>query len=161
EPIDVVLLAGVRSGAARRRRRAHDVPLLGRSRELGLLAGRLRLARSGAGQVVGVAAEAGMGKSRLIHELLARPDAPAHPEGVCQSAAPRASSGVGRPTWRALLGAPAAADAARAALERLAASLLPRLPLLAPVLDVAIEDNDLTRPFDAKLRKTSLEALLV
>ena len=40
-------------------------------------------------------------------------------------------------------------------------ALLPRLPLLAPLLGVAIPDTDLTESFDAKLRKTSLEALLV
>jgi predicted ATPase len=52
----------------------------------------------------------------------------------------------------------AAADAALAALDP---NLLPRLPLLGPVLGVAFPDNELTAAFDAKLRKTSLEALLV
>ena len=47
------------------------------------------------------------------------------------------------------------------ALSAVDAGLLPRLPLLAGVLGTAIEDNDLTRAFDAKLRKTSLESMLL
>src|SRR5215471_5027373 len=102
-----------------------------------------------------------MGKSRLIDELLSRPDTPRRYEGVCQSYDTTGSYGVWRPIWQALLGEPADADAAAASLERLEPALLPRLPLLDPMLDVAIGDNDLTRAFDAKLRKESLETLLV
>ena len=39
-------------------------------------------------------------------------------------------------------------------------ALVPRAPLLGPVLDLPIPDNDLTASFDAKLRKASLEELL-
>ena len=39
--------------------------------------------------------------------------------------------------------------------------MLPRLPLLGTVLNLPIPDNELTSSFDAKLRKESLEALLV
>ena len=46
-------------------------------------------------------------------------------------------------------------------LQRIGPALVPRLPLLGAVLNLPIPDNDLTRSFDAKLRKTSLEALLV
>jgi hypothetical protein len=38
---------------------------------------------------------------------------------------------------------------------------VPRLPLLDTALNLTLPDNDLTRSFDAKLRKSSLEALLV
>src|SRR5581483_10229031 len=51
---------------------------VGRGRELDLLATRLEDARRGHGQVVGIVGEAGLGKSRLLHEfrrqLLADPD---------------------------------------------------------------------------------------
>jgi class 3 adenylate cyclase len=43
--------------------------LVGRRRELGLLQDRLELARRGRGQIVGIVGEAGVGKSRLVHEL--------------------------------------------------------------------------------------------
>lgn len=44
-------------------------PLVGRSQELGLLVARWNQAQQGNGQVVLVAGTAGIGKSRLIHEL--------------------------------------------------------------------------------------------
>ena len=44
-------------------------PFVGRERELGLLVDRFREAAGGRGQVVFVAGEAGIGKSRLLHEL--------------------------------------------------------------------------------------------
>jgi DNA-binding winged helix-turn-helix (wHTH) protein/predicted ATPase len=47
-------------------------PLVGREQELGLLLERWELAREGAGQVVLLAGEAGLGKSRLVWELRQR-----------------------------------------------------------------------------------------
>ena len=44
-------------------------PLVGRGPELGLLADRLGLARAGRGHAVGIVGEAGVGKSRLVHEF--------------------------------------------------------------------------------------------
>jgi predicted ATPase len=46
-------------------------------------------------------------------------------------------------------------------LIRIDAGFAQRLPLLEAVLNIPISDNELTKSFDAKLRKTSLEALLV
>ena len=47
-------------------------PLVGRSRELGLLIDRWELARQGRGQTVLLGGEAGVGKSRVLKELRAR-----------------------------------------------------------------------------------------
>jgi class 3 adenylate cyclase/tetratricopeptide (TPR) repeat protein len=44
-------------------------PLAGRGSELSLLAERLELARTRRGQAVGIVGEAGVGKSRLVHEF--------------------------------------------------------------------------------------------
>jgi class 3 adenylate cyclase/tetratricopeptide (TPR) repeat protein len=44
-------------------------PLVGRERELATLRERIREVKAGRGQVVGIAAEAGMGKSRLVLEF--------------------------------------------------------------------------------------------
>jgi tetratricopeptide (TPR) repeat protein len=65
-----------------------DRPLthfVGRSRQLTALAELLDEARAGRGQVVGVAAEAGMGKSRLVAHFLARAAGVTHLEGRCLS----------------------------------------------------------------------------
>ena len=40
-------------------------------------------------------------------------------------------------------------------------NLVPRLPLLGPVLNFPLPDNELTRMFDSKLRRASLDSLLV
>jgi len=49
-------------------------PFVGRERELAVLQDLWDRARGGDGQVVGIAGEAGAGKSRLVHELLRRLD---------------------------------------------------------------------------------------
>jgi class 3 adenylate cyclase/tetratricopeptide (TPR) repeat protein len=46
-----------------------DAPMIGRDREMELLLKVLEQAQTGTGQIVNVIAEAGLGKSRLIHEL--------------------------------------------------------------------------------------------
>jgi predicted ATPase len=51
--------------------------------------------------------------------------------------------------------------ALEAELEAIDPTLVARAPLLSTLVDLPIPDNDLTSPFDAKLRKTSLEGLLV
>jgi class 3 adenylate cyclase len=52
-------------------RRARGLtPLIGRRQEMQRLSDICRLAKAGVGQAVGVVAEAGFGKSRLIHEFL-------------------------------------------------------------------------------------------
>ena len=50
--------------------RRTDSPLLGREDELGLLHSKWRLAQDGQGQLVFIEGEAGIGKSRLIFELI-------------------------------------------------------------------------------------------
>ncbi|HKW95157.1 MAG TPA: adenylate/guanylate cyclase domain-containing protein, partial [Methylomirabilota bacterium] len=64
-------------------------PFVGRERELALLLDRFREAAAGHGQVVFVAGEAGIGKSRLLHELRHALDEQALPatwlEGQCVS----------------------------------------------------------------------------
>jgi DNA-binding NtrC family response regulator/tetratricopeptide (TPR) repeat protein len=66
-----------------------DVPMaafVGRSHELDLLLSRLRLAATGQGQVVGITGEAGIGKSRLLHEFRRSAEASAtFLEGHCLS----------------------------------------------------------------------------
>ena len=62
--------------------------LVGRGEELGFLQGRLALAARAAGQVIDLVGEAGIGKSRLLQELVAKhagPE-PTFVEGRCSSA---------------------------------------------------------------------------
>jgi class 3 adenylate cyclase/tetratricopeptide (TPR) repeat protein len=143
--------------------------IVGRRTELDALSLALDRAIAGHGAIVGIAGEAGMGKSRLADELAGV--APTRGmrvlRGECQSFGTATRYLVWRPIWSALFGLDGdlpPADRVRslhATLETIGPSLVPRAPLLTAVLDVDIPDNDVTRPFDAKLRKISLEGLLV
>jgi len=144
-------------------RRFHQpTHLLGRNRELEVLAELGRQAAGGRGRVVAVVAEAGMGKSTLVAEATDRliADGMAVYPGVTASVG-AVSYLVWRDIWAALFGVKddLRTEAGRA-LAECDPDLLPRLPLLGPLLGISIDDNDLTRNFDAKLRKSSLEALL-
>nr|WP_231126732.1 tetratricopeptide repeat protein [Motilibacter aurantiacus] len=148
--------------------RRHALPIVGREEELALLRDRLHRAVTGAGQVVAVSAEAGMGKSRLISELLeqARAEGVHAYVGEAQAFGTSTSYAAWQDIWAGLLRVDreASAQDQLLALEwhfRLSnAELLPRLPLLGPVLGTSLPDNDLTRSFEGKLRKASLEAML-
>jgi class 3 adenylate cyclase/tetratricopeptide (TPR) repeat protein len=164
-PVAVRRLTGRRQdGSHRQRRQAH--PLVGRQAELGALVQLGERARSGQGQVTAVVAEAGMGKSRLVEEALQRLGELGMPTyaGAAASVGSATSYLAWQSVWRALLGVnsdgPLVPQLERA-LADVGPSLLPRLPLLGAVMGTPIEDNDLTRSFDAKLRKTSLESLLL
>ena len=151
-----------------RRQRRYELELVGRRAELQALATALDESLEGQGRVVGIAAEAGMGKSRLVAEFVRSARAAGHlvAFGECPAFGANASYAVWREIWRTLLrvdeGQPE--DVQVAALEhRLEAidpTLVPRAPLLDLVLGLPIPDSELTTTLDPKLRKASLEDLL-
>ena len=167
DPVEVWSLNGSLERASRRKTR-FELGLVGRRRELAELAARHQDAIAGRGRVVGVAAEAGMGKSRLVAEFVrnARRAGQAVAFGECQSYGTKTPYFVWREIWRRLfdLNDDDPAERQVAALQRQLATvdpaLEPRTPLLSDVVGLSIPDSDLTRGFDAKLRKTSLEDLL-
>lgn len=149
---------------------AYRLPMVGRMAELAQAAQRIEQVAAGSGQIVAITAEAGMGKSRLAAEVirLARERLPGLIVlgGECQSYGTTTGYLVWQSVWRAFFGlaaaSPAEAQAAavRDALARLDPALLPRLPLLGAVLNLALPENDLSRGLDAKTRKAALEGLL-
>jgi class 3 adenylate cyclase/tetratricopeptide (TPR) repeat protein len=167
EPITVFSLSGRARGVVRRRTR-YRLPIVGRRAELAALDEGLAGAHAGKGSVIGVAAEAGVGKSRLVSEFVrrARRRGNVVAYGECQSFGTNTSYGVWREIWRSLfrLVDDDSETAQLSTIERELAAIDPALVARAPLLDVllglTIPDNDLTRSFEAELRKTSLEALL-
>jgi class 3 adenylate cyclase/tetratricopeptide (TPR) repeat protein len=151
-----------------RRVTRYVLPLVGRTDELAHLEADREATAAGRGKIVGVSAEAGMGKSRLIAEFVrsTRRRGLDVAMGECQSFGTGTSYFVWREIWRTLLGvkedAPADAQALQLedALRAVDPSFVARAPLLDAMFGLSIPDNDLTRSFDAKLRKTSLENLL-
>jgi predicted ATPase/class 3 adenylate cyclase len=165
-PIAAFQLTGT-SGRMRRAVR-HKLPMVGRRYELHALELGLATARAGRGRIVGISAEAGMGKSRLVAEFVrrARAGGTTVAFGECQSFG-NASYVVWQEISRALFGIDerlSEVDQVRA-LERavweIDPALVPRVPLLDALLGLPIPDSDLTQSFDAKLRKASLEDLYV
>jgi class 3 adenylate cyclase/tetratricopeptide (TPR) repeat protein len=167
DPIEVWSLKGSLERASRRKTR-FELGLVGRRRELAALEATLDVAVGGHGRVVGIAAEAGMGKSRLVAEFVRTVRRAGHTVafGECQSYGTKTPYFVWREIWRRLFGLEDEDGVERqvAALERWLArvdpALVARAPLLGEVVGIAIPDTSLTRTFDAKLRKTSLEDLL-
>jgi tetratricopeptide (TPR) repeat protein len=125
-------------------------------------------AAGGSGQLVAITAQAGIGKSRLLAEVLreANERGFAVHVGEAQSFGRTTTYLAWHGVWRSLLGFEPKGTAGEreaalgAALGKIDPSLLPRLPLLGAAVGLAIDDNELTRQFEAKLRKDSLEALL-
>ena len=146
----------------------YALPMVGRGAELRQAEAGIARALQGQGQIIGVTAEAGMGKSRLAAEVIRLANARGLEgyAGECLSHATTTSYHV----WRNLLRGLFALNpdtppeeqaqqlhASLAAMDPVAAL---RVPLLGAALNLNLPDNDVTGALDAKLRKASLEALI-
>jgi adenylate cyclase len=147
----------------------YGLELVGRKNELKVIEARMTTAVSGQGQVLCLSAEAGLGKSRLVAEALrvAREQGFSCFTGECQSHGTHTSYMAWQHIWQGLFGLEAGQTVAEQinAVERRLAQIDPmltaRLPLLATLLNLPVPDNEVTAPLEARLRKASLEALLV
>lgn len=143
------------------------LPMIGRQAELALLQEKLALVRQGQGQIVGVVGEAGLGKSRLLAEILQYIDDQTHYGGECQSYGTHSAYLVWQPIWRAFFGLDAAASSAdqirvvEQTLMQINPDFVQRLPLLDIMLNISIPENNLTSITDVKMRKTLRDTLLV
>lgn len=143
--------------------------LIGRDSELAVLTECIMSARFGRGQVVQLTAEAGMGKTHLIAaaleavgtgdlEVLSGASQPFEGEAPYRVWSTVFNDLLQLDRRAATTGRGAAVEAA---VARLSPQLTPRASLLAPVLDVAIDENDLVASLGAELRPASrLELLL-
>ncbi len=167
DPVEVWSLGGSLERASRRKTR-FELGLVGRLQELDELESLREASAAGQGRIVGIAAEAGMGKSRLVAEFVrnVRRSGQTVVFGECQAFGTRTPYFVWREIWRRLLelddDAPRERQLAvlKRQLARIDPGLVARAPLLSEVVGISIPDSELTRSFDAKLRKTSLEDLL-
>jgi class 3 adenylate cyclase/tetratricopeptide (TPR) repeat protein len=141
------------------------LPLLGRDEELATLLRAWEAARAGAGGVIEIAAEPGMGKSRLLDELLARIEDARVIHAECrlyQSATPYFPF---RALLRSAFGLDGLGDAeAFAALERLvherSPSLTPWLALIATPLDLDVAPSPEVKALDERFRRARLEEVV-
>jgi class 3 adenylate cyclase/tetratricopeptide (TPR) repeat protein len=149
-------------------------PLFGRRAELARLESALDSVLQGRPQVIDIVGEAGVGKSRLIMELTAH----AHARGFAIYGAACSASGtttpyfVWKPICRALLELDARTEARsgdastaprssfEAGLRDLAPHRVPAMPVLGPLLDEPVADNDFTRRLTPEDRRNLLTATI-
>ena len=167
EPVAVSALDGT-AVHQRAREIRYPLPMVGRGDEMERIDRAITDVRAGRSRIIAIAAEAGRGKSRLVAEVVRglRAGGMTVAFGEAPTIGSNSSYAIWREVWRTLLGVEDDADdsSQRRSVRRAIAALGPgqvrRAPLLGPVVGVDFADNDVTRTFDAKLRKTSLEALL-
>ena len=170
EPVDVFPLREVKgAGAIHLEEPVYRIPMVGRQDELNRIREIMDRVMESHGQIIGITADAGLGKSRLVAEVIGA----ATRRGLmgygseCQSYGAKISYLVWQGIFQAFFDLDSAWSEEKKiaqvgkVLKKVNPALMPRLPLLGPVLNLSIPDSDLTRSFDAKLRKSSLEALLV
>ena len=147
-----------------------QLPLIGRQTELEQLTTCLSRVQQGQGQFALVQGEAGMGKSRLIAATLeqarnANGLCRIH-TGECQSYGRNSAYLVWQNIWRGLLALDSSTptqtqiEHLQQTVRDISEELLPRLPLLAPLLALPIADNALTASLEPQVRKAATEALL-
>ena len=147
----------------------YRLPMIGRRNELAEIRGKLDAAARGSGQLISIVAEAGVGKSRLMAEVvqLAGETNFIGYTGECQAFARTSTFSVWWSIWREFFGIRSnlAAEAIpvhlATQLESVEPGLGERAPLLGPILNLGLPDSELTRTFDAKLRRSSLISLLI
>ncbi len=170
EPLLPFRVQGLRETRVQQLQEAYySLPMIGREREFALIQEKLERARRGQGQIVGVTARAGMGKSRLTAEIIraVRRQRESSYGGECQSFGTNVSYLVWTPIWRAFFGLDANLPLRRQirALENELNELVPErfnaLPLLGTVLQLPIPENDFTRALEPEYRKSVLYALLL
>ena len=106
DPISISLFKGIqKTSTLEMQAVAYELPMIGRQEELQSVVNRLEQVHSSKGWMIGVTAEAGMGKSRLATEILssAQQSGFAVFKGECPSYGTHAAYGVWQNIWRDLL----------------------------------------------------------
>ncbi len=169
EPLPVYRLVGAALRTVRITEPAYSLPMVGRTAELALIREKLVLALRGHGQVVGITAEAGMGKSRLVAKVirLARRRGLRALGGACQSYGTNTPYLVWEPIWRTFFDLDSEWPLRKqirmleGAVEDLTPERLDPLPLLGPLLGLSLPENDFTRTLEPRERESALHALML
>jgi class 3 adenylate cyclase/tetratricopeptide (TPR) repeat protein len=139
------------------------LPLIGRADEMAVLVKALEDARAGYGRLVEIVGEPGIGKSRLVTELLSGVADVHVATAPCEQYESSTAYFPFRRMLRDILGAPADAAADQVAgllMDRVfseAPQLLPWLPLLGIPMEVHLPPTQETAELDEQFRKGRLE----
>lgn len=169
EPLSVFTLTGKRQPRPIRLQEPdYTLPMVGRTKELEIINNKLALASQGKGQVIGIEAEAGLGKSRLVAEVIhsALKRGFAGYGGTSQSNEINTPYLIWKPVWQAFFDVTplTALDPQVRKLEDRLREKVPKriqaMPLLSVLLDLEIPDNHFTKNLEPKYRQSALHALL-
>ncbi len=170
EPLPVFAVTGERRQRAYRLQEPnYALPMIGRAAELQIIGEKLDRALQNNAQVIGIVSDAGLGKSRLVAEVirLARKKGFVGYGGACQS------DGMNNPylVWKSVWSAFFDVDPelpVRKQIRLLEGDIEDRtpervqaMPLLSSLLDIAIAENEFTRALEPQHRKSALHALLL
>jgi len=169
EPLPVFAVTGEsQKRAVRLQEPNYSLPMVGRQAELKLIEEKLELAKEGKSQVIGIVAEAGLGKSRLAAEVIrsARRKGFVGFGGACQSDGIHTPYLVWKSIWQAFFDVDHEMPDRKlmrlieGEIEDRAPSRVDAIPLLNVVLDLNIPENDFTQNLEPKIRQSALHALL-
>jgi class 3 adenylate cyclase/tetratricopeptide (TPR) repeat protein len=144
------------------RTRSDDSPMVGRETELAVLRSSLAWAKEGSRQVVDLAGEPGIGKSRLVQELL-RDQSVQAVTARCDEYETATAYWPFRNLLRELLGIAEhlsvddVVDQLRDTTKNVAPDLLPWLPLICQVVDVTLTETPEVAALAVEFRKSRLE----
>lgn len=170
EPVAIFSLENVLDSTHRRKARpAYSLPLVGRVKEQKQIAAWFDQSCRGTGRTIEITGDAGMGKTRLMEAAIeiAQQKGFRIFYGECQTFGANTLYTPWWGIWREYFGVSdrksLAENQARIeeVLGRIDKRIIERAPVLSPVLNLSIPDNELTKSFDAKVRRASLESLLV
>ncbi|HNB50437.1 MAG TPA: tetratricopeptide repeat protein [Anaerolineales bacterium] len=170
EPIAIHELKGKKSRQTiRLQEPQYNLPMVGRVDELRLAQRVIRRVLEGRGQILGITAEAGMGKSRLSVEIIrqALKSGLSGYGGECVSHGTKTSYLVWQNILRGFFGLEEqeTVEEQIAYLQQYLSWLNPeivfRAPLLRDAVNLPIPHNEITQAMDARIRKGSLENLIV
>ena len=169
EPLPIFAVTAERQQrAVRLQEPTYTLPMVGRQSELQLIHDKLALTLQGKSQVIGIIAEAGMGKSRLVAEVIrsARKQGFAGYGGACQSDAVNTPYQTWKAIWSAFFDVDPSAPLRKQIrsleneIEDRAPERLRAMPLLGTLLNLDIPDNDFTKTLEPQYRQSALRALL-
>ena len=147
------------------------VPLVGRSREIATLNTILRQVEQGRGRILSLVGESGIGKTRLMNEVIQLMRERGSPTATLRGVAESVGQQTPYLVWReiltdyfGLLNMRNQAQRASKVVERVIAidpELEPRLPLLNDILDLELPETATTRSLTPRQRRDSLAFLIV
>ncbi len=170
EPAEIFALVGMQQVQGLPIATAHyALPMIGRQQEFAVGVAQVSKAAQGHGQIISLIGEAGLGKSRLVAEIMTQATSQGFMlyGGECESYGVNSGYLVWQSVWRGLFAIESSwpltqqIKSLENKLRQIHRTLPSRLPLLGLLLNLEIPDNTVTLSLDAKLRKGLLEAMLV